>query len=135
MLEKHLQIPLSHAGCHRLVVRLHGERVPADAKKTSLDIEFAERADALFLLSDTMFFVERRRIAGLAEKARLPAMYHWRAYVGAGGLMSYGPNLTELYRRAAYFVDRILKGATPVELPVEQPTKFELIINSASRES
>ena len=89
------------------------------------------RADALFVLSDTMFFRERRQIAALAERHRLPTMYHWRAYVDAGGLMSYGSNLAASHRRAAYFVDSILKGAKPGDLPVEQPTKFEL--SSTSR--
>src|SRR2546425_1541954 len=87
------------------------------------------RADALFVLSDTMFFRERRQIAALAERHRLPTMYHWRAYVDAGGLMSYGSNLAASHRRAAYFVDSILKGAKPGDLPAEEPTKFELVIN------
>ena len=65
----------------------------------------------------------------LAERTRLPVVYMERDYVDAGGLMSYGPNLTDLFRRAATYVDKILKGANPAELPVEQPTKFELIIN------
>src|SRR2546428_13660328 len=76
-----------------------------------------------------MFFRERRQIAALAERHRLPTMYHWRAYVDAGGLMSYGSNLAASHRRAAYFVDSILKGAKPGDLPGEQPTKFELVIN------
>jgi putative tryptophan/tyrosine transport system substrate-binding protein len=86
-------------------------------------------ADAIFVLSDAMFFRERQQIAALAEKSRLPAMYHWRAYAEAGGLMSYGSSLIASHRRAAYFVDSILKGAKPGDLPVEQPTKFELVIN------
>ena len=98
-----------------------------------LDSAFAAmaraRADALFMLSDRAFFSERARITALAGKARLPAIYHWRAYVESGGLMSYGPNLVELYRRAAIYVDRILKGAKPADVPVEQPTKYELVIN------
>jgi len=65
----------------------------------------------------------------LPERTRLPVVYMERDYVDAGGLMSYGPNLTDLFRRAATYVDKILKGANPAELPVEQPTKFELIIN------
>jgi putative ABC transport system substrate-binding protein len=71
----------------------------------------------------------RKRVAALAVKSRLPSMYSNGQTVDAGGLMSYGADLTDSYRRVAYFVDRILKGAKPVDLPVEQPTKFELIIN------
>jgi putative ABC transport system substrate-binding protein len=86
-------------------------------------------ADAIFVLPDGMFFRERRQITALAEKSRLPAVYHWRAYAVAGGFMSYGSSLTASHRRAAYYVDSILKGAKPAELPVEQPTTFELVIN------
>jgi putative tryptophan/tyrosine transport system substrate-binding protein len=76
-----------------------------------------------------MFVGERRRLVDLAAKNRLPAVYTWRDFVDAGGLMSYGPNVADLYRRAATCVDKILKGAKPGDLPVEQPTKFELVIN------
>jgi putative ABC transport system substrate-binding protein len=86
-------------------------------------------ADAIFVLPDSMFFRERRQITALAEKSRLPAIYHWRAYAVAGGFMSYGSSLTASHRRAAYYVDSILKGAKPGDLPVEQPTTFELVIN------
>jgi ABC-type uncharacterized transport system substrate-binding protein len=77
----------------------------------------------------TMLFAERRRLVDLAAKNRLPAVYPWRDFVDAGGLMSYGANFPDLYRRAATYVDKILKGAKPADLPVEQPTKFELVIN------
>lgn len=87
-----------------------------------------ERAGALLTLSDAIFFTQRRQIAELAAKGRLPSM-GTRDYPDAGGLMSYGPNLLDLDRRAATFVDRILKGAKPGDLPVEQPTKFDLVIN------
>ena len=76
-----------------------------------------------------MLFSERRRLVDLAAKNRLPAVYPWREFVDAGGLMAYGPNVADLYRRAATYVDKILKGAKPGDLPVEQPTKFELVIN------
>ena len=71
----------------------------------------------------------RRRMVDLAIKSRLPTIYDDRVIVEAGGLMSYGPNIADLYRRAATYVDKILKGTKPAELPVEQPTKFELVIN------
>jgi len=76
-----------------------------------------------------MFGTERRRLVDLAAKNRLPTVYSVREFVDAGGLMAYGPNFAEVYRRAATFVDRILKGAKPADLPVEQVTKFELVIN------
>jgi putative ABC transport system substrate-binding protein len=76
-----------------------------------------------------MFFNERRRLVDLAAKNRLPAVYPLREFVDAGGLMSYGPNIADSFRRAATYVDKILKGAKPADLPVEQPTKFELVIN------
>jgi len=87
------------------------------------------RAGALTVLTSNMFFIERRRLVDLAAKHRLPAVYQWREGVDAGGLMAYGPNVTDLFRRAAPYVDKILKGAKPGDLPVEQPTKFELVIN------
>jgi putative ABC transport system substrate-binding protein len=87
------------------------------------------RADALTVLPSSMFNNERRRLVDLAAKNRLPAVYQWRHFADAGGLMSYGPNRPEWYRRAATYVDKILKGAKPGDLPVEQPTKFELVIN------
>jgi putative ABC transport system substrate-binding protein len=76
-----------------------------------------------------MFFSERRRLVDLAARNRLPAMYQSRDYVDAGGLVSYGATLADLYRRAATYVEKILKGTKPADLPVEQPTKFELVIN------
>jgi len=86
-------------------------------------------ADALTVLPSSMVLSERRRLVDLAAKNRLPALYAQREFVYAGGLMSYGPNGADLFRRAATYVDKILKGAKPGDLPVEQPTKFELVIN------
>jgi putative ABC transport system substrate-binding protein len=84
---------------------------------------------ALVLLTDSIFFSQRKRTADLASKYKLPAMYFFQIFVEEGGLMSYGPSDVDLFRRAAGYVDRILKGAKPGELPVEQPTKFDLHIN------
>ena len=81
------------------------------------------------MLPSTMFRNERRRLVDLAARHRLPAVYQWREFVDAGGLMAYGPNVADLYRRAATYVDTILKGAKPADLPVEQPTRFEFVIN------
>jgi putative tryptophan/tyrosine transport system substrate-binding protein len=88
-----------------------------------------ERVGALLVMSDAIFFGYRTRLVDLAAKHRMPAMYGQSEFAEAGGLMSYGPNLSDQFRRAAYFVDKILKGAKPADLPVEQPTKFELVIN------
>jgi putative tryptophan/tyrosine transport system substrate-binding protein len=88
-----------------------------------------DRADALVVLSDSFATFHRARIAELAAEHRLPVLYGHRQYVEAGGLMSYGPSLFDVYRRAAAYVDKILKGTRPADLPVEQPTKYELVIN------
>jgi len=99
------------------------------------DIESAFRAatskgaGALFTLTDALIITHQSRIVELAAKGRLPAMHEQREFVEAGGLMSYGPNDADLFRRAATYVDKILKGAKPSELPVEQPTRFEFVIN------
>jgi putative ABC transport system substrate-binding protein len=87
------------------------------------------RAEALFPLPSTMLFSERKRIVDLAAASKLPGMYNSREFVEIGGLIGYGANLADLSRRSAGYVDRILKGAKPADLPVEQPTKFELLIN------
>lgn len=111
-------------------MRLHLVKIqgPAD-----LDEAFTAmtrmRTDTLTVLPSAMLFNERRLILDLADRNRLPAAYPWREYVDVGGLMSYGANFADLYRRAAIYTNRILEGAKPSDLPVEQPTKFELIIN------
>jgi putative ABC transport system substrate-binding protein len=88
-----------------------------------------ERPDGLYLTEGPVMNANQKRTIGFALKSRLPSMYTNREAVDAGGLMYYGADLTDSYRRVAYFVDRILKGAKPADLPVEQPTKFELVIN------
>ena len=88
-----------------------------------------DRAGALYVVGDPLIFSNRVRISTLAVGARVPTMYNFREYVQAGGLMSYGPNFPDLFRRAAELVDKILRGAKPAEIPVEQPTKFDLVIN------
>src|SRR5258705_147825 len=103
-------------------------RGPGDFDRAFPDMIRA-RADALTVVPSAMFFGERRRLVDLAAKNRLPAVYPLREFVDAGGLMAYGPDLADLFRRAATYVDKILKGAKPAELPVEQPTKYELVIN------
>ncbi len=103
-------------------------RGPVDIDRAFSDMSRA-RAGALTVLTSSMLFGERRRLVDLAAKNRLPAVYPWREGVDAGGLMAYGPDLADLLRRVATYVDKILKGTKPGDLPVEQPTKFDLVIN------
>jgi len=88
-----------------------------------------KRADALIVFPSTMLFSERKRIVDLATKNRLPSIAQAREFAELGGLMAYGASITDLHRRSAGYVDKILKGANPADLPVEQPTKFELVVN------
>ena len=83
----------------------------------------------LFVVANPTFFDDRQQLAALAAKHRLPILCEWREMAEVGCLMSYGPNISDLYRRAAAYVDRIARGAKPADLPVEQPIKFELVIN------
>jgi putative tryptophan/tyrosine transport system substrate-binding protein len=87
------------------------------------------RADAIYVVADPLVFSNRARIHTIAMAARLPAIYNSREYVEMGGLMSYGPNFPDMFRRAADMVDKILRGVKPGDLPVEQPTQFDLVIN------
>jgi putative ABC transport system substrate-binding protein len=106
--------------------------VPADRPDeiaSAFSTMVKERADAFIVMPSPMLFGEHQRIVELAANNRLPGMYQAREFVDAGGLMSYGANLDDLFRRTATYVDKILKGAKPAELPVERPTKFELVIN------
>lgn len=91
-----------------------------------------ERADALLVAGDPIFFIHRHRLADLALKSRLPSMSTQAQWVEAGGLVSYAPSFPEMWRRAATYIDRILRGARPAELPIEQPAKFELVINQGT---
>jgi putative tryptophan/tyrosine transport system substrate-binding protein len=102
---------------------------PADGVDRVFAAMGKQRPDGLLVLSGPLMGASGKRIAGLAIKSRLPSVHGNRSYVDAGGLMSYGADLVDSHRRVAYYVDRILKGAKPADLPVEQPTKFELVIN------
>ena len=107
---------------------MFGARGPDEFDRTFAAITSA-RAASLLVLTDPLFSAYTARIADLAGKSRLPAMYGLREDVAAGGLLAYGPKYADLYRRAATYVDKILKGAKPGDLPVERPTKFEFVIN------
>jgi putative tryptophan/tyrosine transport system substrate-binding protein len=119
-----------------LGVQLHPvEARDPDAFDRAFAAMTSAHVGALLILGDPMFVQHRRRLAELAVRSRLPTMHNIRPYVEAGGLMAYGPRLTDLRRRAAVYVDKILKGAQPADLPVEQPTAFELVINLKTAEA
>jgi putative ABC transport system substrate-binding protein len=108
--------------------------VPWKARNPSeLDAAFAEiakaKADALFVVADPVLGFERARIVAFAKKNQLPAIYFWREFVEIGGLASYGTSLSDVYRRIGGYVDKILKGQKPGDLPIQQPTTFELVVN------
>jgi len=103
-------------------------REPADFARAFATAS-ASRPDAMIVAPEPLFFVHRDQIVDLARTARLPVIYPVRDFVEGGGLVSFSPSVVEMFRRSAYFVDRILKGAQPADLPVEQPTKFDLVIN------
>jgi putative ABC transport system substrate-binding protein len=111
-----------------LQVHLLEARDPAEVEQALVAMRRAE-AEALIMLPSILFGREHRAGSAFMAQSRLPAIYWDRGFAEAGGLMSYGPDVRALMRRAAYYVDRILKGAKPTELPVEQPTKFELVLN------
>ena len=120
----------AEAAAHALGVRVQlvDVRDPGEFRTAFLAMK-RERAGGLVLFADSMFGTHRARILDLAAENRLPAIFWQRAYVAAGAFMSYGTSYPELLRSAAVYVDKILKGAKPADLPVEQPTKFELVIN------
>jgi len=111
-----------------VTVEALGVQAPEDFDRA---FEAATRlpADSLLTTQGQFLLRQRQRIVDFAAKNRIPAIYAWREAVDAGGLMSYGPDLAAQFRRAAYYVDRLLKGAKPADLPVEQPREFEFIIN------
>ena len=125
-----LAMPGAEAAAQRLGVQLHF--VEARGPE-ALDRAFAAmtqaHAEALLVMGDRVFVEHRRRLAELAAMSRLPTMHNIRPFVEAGGLMAYGPSPSDIRRRAAVYVDKLLKGATPADLPVEQPTTYELVIN------
>jgi putative ABC transport system substrate-binding protein len=124
-------IVAAEAAAQLLKIRLHVIRV---SRPEDLEVAFTEmrknRAEAVIVLSSAFLYARRAQIVALAARHGLPTMYHQREFViGSGGLMSYGPDFHDMFRRAAGYVDKILKGAKPEDMPIEQPTKFEFVIN------
>jgi putative ABC transport system substrate-binding protein len=120
----------TEVAARKLTVQLQllGAEGPGDFDEASSAM-IRERADALLVFPSPMLYLEYKRIVDLVTRNRLPAMYPWREAVDAGGLIAYGASIPGMVRRAAVLVDKILRGAKPADLPVEQPTKFELVIN------
>jgi putative tryptophan/tyrosine transport system substrate-binding protein len=125
------------ASAHALGVQPHVMEVrsPDEFERAFAAITRAEVGALLVLTDPSTFEPHISTIVALAQRSRLPAMYPWRAYVEAGGLMMYGASLPDIHRRAAIYVDKILKGAKPSDLPIEQPTTFELVINLKTAEA
>jgi len=126
-----VQLKASEAAARSLGVRLQALKVERpDDFVTAFAAMQKNRAEVLVVSSSPLFYAHRTRLIALAANHRLPTIYHQSGFVvGAGGLMSYGPDFHDLFRRSAAYVDKILKGAKPADLPMEQPTKFELVIN------
>jgi putative tryptophan/tyrosine transport system substrate-binding protein len=122
---KESQLPARELGLQLQSIEV---RRPNDLDKALQEATKA-RAGALAVLTGTLFVANQKRIAELAAKSRLPSIFHLKEFVEFGGLIAYGPDRSDLYRRAATYVDKILKGAKPADLPVEQPMKFELVFN------
>ncbi len=122
---KELQLPARALGVQLQSLEV---RSPNDFVNAFKDATRA-RAGALAIMPDSVFVTNLKRIADLAAKSRLPSIFHLREFADSGGLVAYGPDRSDMFRRAASYVDKILKGAKPADLPVEQPTKFELVIN------
>jgi putative ABC transport system substrate-binding protein len=126
-----LQLEALRAAAPELKVKL--EEIKAEANADGLESAFKvakqKRVEAMMSVTTRPFFAERKRIVELAGKHSLPTIYYQKEFVDDGGLMSYGADFTELFRRGAHYVDKILKGAKPADLPVQQATKFEFVIN------
>lgn len=122
---KELQLPARQLG-----LQLHSLEVrnPVDFDKAFEDA-IAARAGAVFIVAAPVIVTNLKQIAELAAKSRLPSIFQWSEFADAGGLMAYGPDRADMYRRAATFVDKILRGTKPGAIPFEQPTKFELVVN------
>jgi putative ABC transport system substrate-binding protein len=123
-----IQLKGAEAAARALGIRIQSLPI-ASADDLENAFKLARGADALLQLDDPLLLTNRARIAELAGRSRLPAIYGFREIAEAGGLMSYGANLQDLYRRSATYMDKIFKGAKPADLPVEQPTKFDFVIN------
>jgi putative tryptophan/tyrosine transport system substrate-binding protein len=108
---------------------LAGVRKPDEDMDTAFSEINAANAQALYVVEDPIFFAHQKRILGLATKANLPTIHELRRWPDEGALMSYGPDLYDLFRRSAFHVGKILNGTKPADIPVEQPTKFEFVIN------
>jgi putative ABC transport system substrate-binding protein len=128
--QSQIELKEMHVAAQVLNVKLNSIQISAEV---SVEIAFEklnkELAQGLIVLTDPILYSQRNRIVALVAEHRLPAMYFFREFVQQGGLMSYAPSDSDLFRRAAGYIDRVLKGNSPGDLPVEQPTKFELIIN------
>lgn len=130
---QHLALKETQAAARTLGLQMQSFEAQSPNDFDSIfETAFRDRIGALSVGQVTPMTTSRNRIVELAAKRRLPAIYGDREWTEGGGLMSYGPNITELHRRAATYIDKILKGVNPAELPVEQPTKFELVINLKS---
>ena len=120
----------AQAAAQALAVKLQSVQLQGpDDFERAFGAMIKERTEVLLTFNDSVILNSRRRVVELASKNRLPAMYELKGYVDEGGLISYGPHVPDMWRRAATYVDKIRKGAKPADLPVEQPTRFELIIN------
>jgi len=134
--QSQMELGETQSAARRLDLRLHSVPISADTSiEDALEKIKKEPVQALIVVTDAILYSQRRQILDWAAGNRLPAMYPYREFPDAGGLVSYAPNVSDLFRRAASYVDRSIKGANPGDLPVEQPTKFELVINLKTAKS